>query len=91
MKTAIYVKTLESFKDKQVRELYKLEPTYNGIEFVIVSSILRAFDTNRPETLIFEANKFGVNLAWVDLKGSIFGKVNIPKALKGLGYTIKKN
>lgn len=50
-------------------------PRFNGTawhievsgEHYIVSAIHGAFDTGRPETLIFRANEFGEPASWADL------------------------
>ena len=91
MNTATYVKTLEARVDGQIKKLYKLDPALNEIEYVVVSAIPCAFDTGEPETFIFSADETGDITSFSDLEGSFQGSIDIPKALKGLGYKIKKD
>ena len=75
------------------QRLYRLKPpltcAYKTVEYVIVSSLYRAFDTSLPETLIFEANKDGKVQDWGrPLIGSNRISDSHEYALKNAGYEV---
>jgi len=90
MKIATFVKNLEGWRGDA--RLYRVDPPMNGddgetFEYVIVSDVV-AFDTNRPETLIFGCNK-DEETDYCDLKGSFRGDIDHNQALRNAGYVIE--
>jgi len=58
-------------------------------EYVVVSSLSAAFDTGRPETYIFPADKEGHVVSWGEIGASQRGTTSHKKVLRESGYTIK--
>ena len=85
---ATFVKKADGFRE--YAELFRLEKpkTENGVrfQFIVVSTIKKAFDTLRPETYIFPADSRGKVVSWGELEGSFRGAVDISKALRDGGY-----
>jgi hypothetical protein len=85
---ATFVKKADGFAEHA--ELFRLErpKTENGVrfQFIVVSTIKKAPDTNRPETYIFPAYSNGEVLGLRELKGSFQGAMDISKALRDGGY-----
>lgn len=85
---ATFVKKADGFAEHA--ELFRLErpKTENGVtfEFIVVSAIKKAFDTQRPETYIFPTNSNGKVFDWIELDGSFQGAMDISKALRNGGY-----
>lgn len=50
-----------------VKKLYRLDPPIDDHEYVVVSSVSEAFDTGKPETMVFAADKDGEIVDWADL------------------------
>ena len=73
--------------------LYRLDPPMSPdhgdpTEYVIVSALACAWDTGRPETLIFRADKEGKVQDYMDLPGSYRGGTDHNKALENTGYEV---
>jgi len=85
---ATFVKKADGFAEHA--ELFRLErpKTENGVtfEFIVVSTIKKAYDTHRPETCIFPTYSNGEVLDWRELNGSFQGAMDISKALRDGGY-----
>jgi hypothetical protein len=99
--TATFIKdTSESFKGRA--SLYKFSPPMkytryeeegeieNETEFVVVSSLERAFDTGKPETYIFPSDEEGKVLSWGEIGASQRGTTDHELVLNDSGYTIKE-
>lgn len=92
---AKFVKEIKNEDKGGSVKLFKVKPPaeYSDGEktnFLMVSAIPCAFDTGRPETYIFPANKKGEVVSWGELDGSYRGGMNHEKALRDAGYEIKK-
>jgi hypothetical protein len=75
------------------RRLYKLSEsveteTGETTEYVVISAISRAFDTGRPETFIFPANRKGEITDWQEMKGSIQGVQDFDVAIRNAGWSV---
>lgn len=68
--------------------LYRCEPPMCSYDYVIVSALAEAFDTNRPETFIFGADVMGEIVNYSELPGSYRGGMDHVKALRDAGYQI---
>lgn len=81
--------------------LYKVEPSYEGNDHLIVSgavvidhpvialaSIFGANPARESETFIFPASADGEAISMMEMKGSISGEINHAKALANAGYAI---
>ena len=99
MNTATFIKSEKTSKGEM--RLYKLsvpqpygrclwdedvEKTYT--EYVMVSAIYVAFDTGRPETYIFPADKDGKIMGWGEMDGSFQGGYNHERALRNAGFKV---
>lgn len=67
------------------QRLWKLDPPFNGNEFVITSAVITS---SEPETLIFAADKSGKVTDWFELSGSIRGSLDHLTCISNLGYAI---
>ena len=96
MKKAVLIKDkLDGFNGHA--SLYKLDPPLESIsyiddtksyhKYVIVSAANVMF--SGPETYIFPATETGDIVSWLELDGSIRGKLSHEKALSNAGYTIE--
>tara|TARA_R110000772_G_C13208200_1_gene430724 strand:- start:199 stop:474 length:276 start_codon:yes stop_codon:yes gene_type:complete len=85
MRTAQRTEVVDDGREVGDAAVYKLSPPLDdGTDYVFVSAIPAAFDTGRPETMIFASDAVGTVLTWQDL-------VNFPgedhvAALHILGY-----
>lgn len=84
MGSAEFIKeTTTSAKAKQ--RLYKLNPPFEGHEYIIVSAV--EVTVSGPETYVFAANEKGEVTDWCELGGSFKGSLDHKKALNNIGYT----
>lgn len=87
VKIAKHIRTLD--RGIQIIKLYKLTPALDGYDYVVVSAIKRAFDTNRSETFIFGANKKGEIINYSEMGASQRDTTNHEKVLRESGYKVK--
>jgi len=81
---ATWVKRLDRFNGHAA--LYKLDPPFDGHEFVVVSDVDVMF--SGPETYIFPATASGEVTDWIELAGSFRGGRDHARALSGAGYRL---
>ena len=70
--------------------LYRLSEPLEGHDFVLVSAIRIAFDTDLHQTYIFPSNEAGTIAGWSELPGSIQGVYDHAQALAGAGYELAR-
>lgn len=85
MIVAKFMKKLDGLP-QQDKRLYEL---LGENRFVIVSAISSAFDTHRAETYIFEADKDGNVIDWMELRGSFQGARDHRRAIENAGWTLE--
>lgn len=93
-KTATFIKFVYH-GPKAIQALYKLsEPLQpyskeeSDTNYVVVSALPGALDTNRCETFIFKANEKGDITDWTEMKGSTNSTMSHKVALKNAGYKL---
>jgi hypothetical protein len=84
MNKATFVRRISN--DVAVQEPYRLEPPYEGYDFVVVSATVALY--SGPETYIFGADSNGEILKWLELPGSYRGGLSHETALWNAGYAI---
>jgi len=84
MNTATYIRRVEGFKGDA--RLYRMEPLYEGSEYVVVSGM--HFTFSGPETYIFKSDADGSVETFVDLPGSFRGEIDHERALRNAGYEV---
>lgn len=90
MKTATLVGSFDEDLNKNVKQsLYKMNPSHNGYEYVIASSLFEVVGGHQlNETYLFGADKEGVILDWCELDGSMKGTQSHAEALNHAGYSV---
>ena len=82
MKTALVVK--EGLL-RGAASLYRMDPPYEGQEYVIASSIDNMWGF---ETYLFPSNPSGEVTDWLEMEGSQRGTDSHYEIFSGIGYTI---
>lgn len=67
---------------------YRLDPPLCGHEYVRASALAAAFDTGRPETLIFPSDETGEVTDFGELPGSLRGVCDPDEAIRNAGYEV---
>ena len=82
MKTALVIK--EGLL-RGAASLYRMDPPYEGHEYVIASSIDNMWGF---ETYLFPSNAAGEVTDWLEMEGSQRGTDDHDEIFEGIGYTI---
>jgi hypothetical protein len=85
MKYAVeFVRELPSSPTGASRRLWRVDPAWDGVSFVVSSALLAAMDTREPETYLFASDGDGQIESWTELEGSYRGGTDHELAIAGL-------
>lgn len=91
---AKFIRDIKGWKSNvklyKLSELVVCDP-YNGddtTEYVVISALDYAFDTGRPETLIFPSDKDGEPFRMLEMNGSYRGGTSHEQAIEGAGWEL---
>lgn len=94
MNVAHKIKQLNGFRGEAW--LFRMDPPYDGHEYVVVSAVRLKFrrsfdDPPDEETYIFPATPDGAVSDWGELPGSFKGAMDITQALHNAGYKVEES